>query len=236
MKKFTAILVMTAMLCSLVSCGHDTADEIESSVTSVAEETTEETAEEITETDEVTDGEEISENEPSENTEDYKNTLEMFLDCNNNHDVDGAMKFVFPYQYIDTIKFMEELSGDSIDALMYDSEESGKTVRLSEIISEETLDDNDIEAFYQYYGAIQLVSDYIDETGKENIDLEKYSEKLKEWAHTVDREQLPETYFKLNHGRKVICLLEYEDEDGDTYTEEQAFTMFYIDGEGWKVD
>ncbi|MCM1316243.1 MAG: hypothetical protein NC205_06990 [Prevotella sp.] len=249
MVKFTAILVMTAMLCSLTACGHDTADEVtdEFSVTSVEENSTEEeTTEEITETDEVggedTDGEEISEteskteNEPSEKISadgSYVDAIEMFLDCTNNRDIKGMIKHSFPDKYIDAMYFVMELFGESIEETMNDiAGTSSETVRLSEIISEETLYDDDIEMFYEYYGSIQLISDYIDEIGKENIDLEKFDE----WADTVDPESLPEPYFDLNDGRIVTCILEYEDEDGDTYTDEQAFTMFYIDGEGWKTD
>ena len=255
MKKFTAIIVMTAMLCSLTACGHDTADEVtdESSVTSVAEvseETTEEITEEVTEseTDEVdeedTDGEEISETEPETETENEPfetvstdgscaEAIEMFLDCTNNRDIEGMIKHSFPDKYIDAMYFVMELFNESIEETMNDmAGTSSETVRLSEIISEETLYDDDIEMFYEYYGSIQLISDYIGEIGKENIDFEKFDE----WADTVDPESLPEPYFNINDTRIVNCMLEYEDEDGDTYTDEQAFTMFYIDGEGWKTD
>lgn len=247
MKKFTAILVMTAVLCSCVACGQDIADEVteESSVTSVAE-VTEETTEEITEsgteetTEEDTDGEEISETENENSSSEtvsadgtYEEAIEMLLECMNNRDVEGMLKLSFPDKYIDTLNFMMELSGYSMEVIMNDmTEECGETVRLSEIISEETIDNYDIEMFYEYYGAFQLISDYTEENGKENIDLEKFDE----WADTVDIEEYPEPYFNINDGRVVNCILEYEDEDGDKYTEEQAFTMFYIDGEGWKND
>lgn len=247
MKKFTAILVMTAVLCSCVACGQDNADEVteESSVTSVAE-VTEETTEEITEsgteetTEEDTDEEEISETENENSSSEtvsadgtYEEAIEMLLECMNNRDVEGMLKLSFPDKYIDTLNFMMELSGYSMEVIMNDmTEECGETVRLSEIISEETIDNYDIEMFYEYYGAFQLISDYTEENGKENIDLEKFDE----WADTVDIEEYPEPYFNINDGRVVNCILEYEDEDGDKYTEEQAFTMFYIDGEGWKND
>lgn len=247
MKKFTAILVMIAVLCSCVACGQDIADEVteESSVTSVAE-VTEDSSEEITEseteetTEEDTDGEEISETENENSTSEtvsadgtYEEAIEMLLECMNNHDVEGMLKLSFPDKYIDTLNFVMELSGYSMEVIMNDmTEECGETVRLSEIISEETIDNYDIEMFYEYYGAFQLISDYTEENGKENIDLEKFDE----WADTVDIEEYPEPYFNINDGRVVNCILEYEDEDGDKYTEEQAFTMFYIDGEGWKND
>lgn len=247
MKKFTAILVMTAMLCLCVACGQDIADEVteESSVTSVAE-VTEDSSEEITEseteetTEEDTDGEEISETENENSTSEtvsadgtYEEAIEMLLECMNNHDVEGMLKLSFPDKYIDTLNFVMELSGYSMEVIMNDmTEECGETVRLSEIISEETIDNYDIKMFYEYYGAFQLISDYTEENDKENIDLEKFDE----WADTVDIEEYPEPYFNINDGRVVNCILEYEDEDGDKYTEEQAFTMFYIDGEGWKND
>ncbi|MDE6782079.1 MAG: hypothetical protein K2J40_11600, partial [Ruminococcus sp.] len=116
MKKFTAILVMTAMLCSFVSCGNDTADEIESSATSVSEdsevETTEESTEEITEPETVEVEEEPTEEitEPEteeisktfvEGSEEYAEVIEKLLECKSN-DVDTVIKLCYPDKYFDT--------------------------------------------------------------------------------------------------------------------------------------
>ncbi|MCM1505708.1 MAG: hypothetical protein NC177_01030 [Ruminococcus flavefaciens] len=246
MKKFTAIIVMTAMLCSFTACGNDVADEIteESSVSSVAEVSEEETTtEEITEsetTEEVDDNEEeeISEteteyeNEQSGNAQDYKEALETFLECINSHDIDGMMKLSYPDKYIDVIRFMGEDSGYSIEEVMNYEDDGEETVRLAEIISEESASDYDIEVFHEYYGEFQLIRNYLDETGTDNFDYDAWWE----WVDTINIEDVPEPYFYTDDIRLVNCLLEYTDSDGDTYTEAQDFIMYYIDGEGWKID
>ncbi|MDE6797946.1 MAG: hypothetical protein K2J36_08065, partial [Ruminococcus sp.] len=118
MKKFTAILVMTAMLCTSVSCGHETADEVtdESSITSVAEDSEEETTEESSEseteeveeepTEETT--EEITEDETEEisktsveGSEEYAEVIKKLLECKSN-DVDTVIKLCYPDKYFDT--------------------------------------------------------------------------------------------------------------------------------------
>ncbi|MDE6539492.1 MAG: hypothetical protein K2K66_04820 [Ruminococcus sp.] len=225
MKKFTAILVMTAILCSFTACEHDTADE--ASVTSVAE-VSEETTEEITETESETENE-LSEEISADGS--CEEAIQTFLDCVNNRDVEGMIKISSPDKYIDVMNFVMELSGESMEErINYMTEASSETVRLSEIIAEQALSDVFFEFVYGYYRECQLISDYIEENGKENIDLEKCKE-------LVDvAESFPEPYFNIKDMCEFYCMLEYEDEDGDTYTEEQMFTMFYIDGEGWKID
>lgn len=222
MKKFTAIIVMTAMLYSFTACGNDVADEVESSVTSVAEVSEEETTEEITE----------SENETPENILDYKEALETLLDCMNNHDIESILKLSFPDKYIDVMNFMGEYSGYSIEEVMNYEDDGEETVRLAEIISEESVSGEDIETFHEYYGSFQLLSYYLDENGTDNFDMEV----LWEWLDTLDTEDFPEPYFYTEDIHLVNCLLEYTDSDGDSYTEEQDFVVFYIDGEGWKID
>ncbi|MDE6677887.1 MAG: hypothetical protein K2K02_02500, partial [Ruminococcus sp.] len=104
MKKFTIILVMTAMLCTSVSCGNYTADKItdEFSVTSVAEETTEEVTESEMEEIEEETTEEISKTSV-EGSEEYAEVIEKLLECKSN-DVDTVIKLCYPDKYFDTIK------------------------------------------------------------------------------------------------------------------------------------
>lgn len=202
MKKFTAILVTTAVLCSFTACELDTAynvtDEKKISVTVLANGT-------------------------------YREAIQTFLDCMNNHDVEGIMKMSYPDKYVDTMYFVKESSGESIEEKMNNlSEELPETVRLTKIISEETLGDDEKEEFYVYYLAMQLMDDYIEENVQKNIDLEK----------DIDIEKFLDTkpYCKLNDLCIVDCVLEYENENGGTFTAEQPFIMLNIDGEGWKTD
>ena len=243
MKKFTAILVMTAMSCSCVACGQDTADEVteESSVTSVAE-VTEETTEEITEseTDETseedTDGEEVSEteneNSPSETVSadgSYEEAIEMLLECMNNRDVEGMLKLSFPDKYIDVMKTFAEISGGSFEDIATEVKESDETMHLVEIVSAEPMSSEDLEMLTEMYGYFEVIWQYAEEN---DID----AEKLQEFMSEADMEEMPKPYFETTDGQIVNCILESEDENGNKETSEAELMMYYIDGEGWKTD
>lgn len=245
MKKFTAIIVMTAMLCSFTACGNDVADEVESSVTSVAEVSEEETTEEITEseteeeiTEEVTE-EENSEEDDAEMSEEisgdvsYEEAIEMLIKCISNRDSDGIIKLTFPDKYCDIVRLKTELSGISIDGFSDGLVDSTlETLRLVRIVSDEPADDEYIELIDEMYGSFQVISDYIDQNGTESLDEETFYE----LAENIDDISDMKPYFSTSAVRTVICELETENENGEKETYEQEFLMYYIDGEGWKND
>ncbi len=250
MKKVIALFAVTTVLCSFASCGQDPADEVpeESSATSVEEVSEEETTEEITESEkeEVTESEtseteseteDVSEStdEPSENLSadsSYEDAINMFIDCMNNKDIEGLMKLSFPDKYIDTMKFFVEISGGSLDELTMSAEESGENLRLVEIVSAEPMSSEDMDMLKEMYGSFELINQYVEQNGKDNID----EEKLEEFISESDSENLPEPYFEISDGQIVNCMIEYEYENGETETSESELMMYYIDGEGWKTD
>lgn len=213
----------------------------ESSVMSVAE-VTEETTEEITEsaTDETTeediDGEEVSETEnenlPSETVSadgTYEEAIEMLLDFANNHDVEGMLKLSFPDKYIDVMKVFAEISGGSFEDIAAEVKESDETMHLVEIVSAEPMDSEDLEMITEMYGMFEVIRQYAEQN---DIDIEKLEELLSE----SDMEEMPEPYFEATDGQIVDCILESEDENGNKETSEAELIMYYIDGEGWKID
>ncbi len=255
MKKIIALFAVTTVLCSFASCGQDPADEVseESSATSVEEvseeETTEETTEEITESgteEEVTESETSekesetedkaeSTDEPSENLSadgSYEDAINMFIDCMNNKDIEGLMKLSFPDKYIDAMKFFVEISGGSLDELTMSAEESDESLHLVEIVSAEPMSSEDMDMLKEMYGSFELINQYIEQNGKDNID----EEKLEEFISESDSENPPEPYFEVSDGQIVNCMIEYEYENGETETAESELMMYYIDGEGWKTD
>lgn len=245
MKKFTAILVMTAMLCNFVSCGNDMADEIidESSMTSVAEETTEESSEpetvEVEEepTEETT--EEITEPETEEisktsveGTEEYAEVIESFFECAGNRDVDGIIDLCYPDKYCDTIRVLNEM--DLYDGL-YDWINS-IDYGLVSIDSVEPVSEEYIPYFNVYYGLFQPVYEYIEENGTENPDIDKLSEIM-----SAPVPESPDIYFNIEKAVTVYCTISREFNDGTEDPEyekivDTEYTLYYIDGEGWKVD
>lgn len=242
MKKIIALFAFATVLCSFASCGQDPADEVseESSATSVEEVSEEETTEETTESETE---EEISETkdetestvESSENLSadgSYEDAINMLIDCMNNKDVEGLLKISFPDKYIDTIKLFAELDGASLDELTTGFEESGESLRLVEIVSAEPMLSEDMDMLTEMYGSFEIINQYIEQNGRDNID----EEKLEEFISESDMENMPEPYFKVSDGQIVNCMIEYKDENGETETSKSEFMMYYIDGEGWKTD
>ena len=233
MKKFTAIIIMTAMLCSFTACGNDVADEIESSVTSVAEETTEETTEsETAEETTKSETEEISKTSV-EGTEEYQEVIEKFLECQNN-DSDDIIDLLFPDKYCDTIKVLYKTDHFSLYGIL------GLTapidLGLISIDSVEPIAEEYMPHFNLYYSSYQPLYEYIEENGTENPDIDKLSEIMS----TPITEQ-PDIYFNIEKAVTVNCTISREFNNGEDDPDfekiiEQEYALYYIDGEGWKVD
>lgn len=232
MKKIIAMLAFTAVLCSCVSCGQDPVDEVseESSVMSVSEISEEETTEEMTE-EETT--EEITETE-SENVSDYEEAIKTYFKCAINNDMDGMMKNLFPEKYIDAFKFMSgesfETSFKAVLSSGYYSDYDDETVKISKIISETPLDEEEIEMFYEFYGTCQLINEFLDMYYGMDID------DFNTWRITSKNTEIPKPYFDVDDVFMVNCLIEFKDSDGYKYIKEQEFIIYYVDGEGWKTD
>lgn len=244
MKNFTAILAITAMLCTFVSCENDTADDVvnETSVTSSAEtsedsteETTEEITEEITEesTKEITEPEteEISKTSV-EGTEEYAEVIEKYLECKNK-DSDTVIDLCFPNKYCDTIRVLHKANLFSLYNIMgTPSMDFG----LVSIDSVEPVSEEYMPYFNAYYGGVQPVYEYIEKNGTENPDIDKLSEIMS----TPITEPI-EIYFNIEKAVNVYCTISREFNDGTEDPEfekviDYEFNLYYIDGEGWKLD
>ncbi|MDE6539684.1 MAG: hypothetical protein K2K66_05795 [Ruminococcus sp.] len=246
MKKFTAILVMTAMLCSFVSCGNDTADEVidESSMTSVSEETTEEITEESSESETVDVEEEPTEEitEPEteeisktsvEGTEEYAEVIDKFLKCQNNNS-DTVIELCFPDKYCDTIRVLYNNDLFSLYGII--DFINSVDVGLISIDSVEPVSEEYMPYFNLYYGCYQPLYEYIEENGTENPDIDKLSELM-----STPITELPDIYFNIEKAVTVYCTISREFNDGTEDPEyekivDTEYTLYYIDGEGWKVD
>ncbi|MBD5160207.1 MAG: hypothetical protein HDT23_08220 [Ruminococcus sp.] len=228
MKKFTAILVMTAMLCTSVSCGNDIADEVtdESSITSVSEETTEEITEAETE--------EISKTSV-EGSEEYAEVIENFLECQNKNS-DTVIELCFPDKYYDTIRVLYNNDLFSLYGII--DFINSVDVGLISIDSVEPVSEEYIPYFNIYYGCYQLLYEYIEENGTENPDIDKLSELM---STSIPIDEMPDIYFNIEKAVTVYCTISREFNDGTEDPEYEKivnteYTLYYIDGEGWKLD
>lgn len=261
MKKFTAILVMTTMLCTSVSCGHETADEVtdESSMTSVAEDSEEETTEESSEseteeveeepTEETTEPEteeieeetteEITEDETEEisktsveGSEEYAEVIKKLLECKSN-DVDTVIKLCYPDKYFDTIKTLHNNNLLSLDDIIGDGSIDFELISIDSV---EPVSEEYMPYFNIYYGCYQPVYEYIEENGTENPDIDKLSELMA----PIPISEIPETYFNIEKAVTVHYTISrdfhYLTEDKYDKIIDTEDTLYYIDGEGWKDD
>ena len=266
MKKFTAILVMTAMLCTFVSCGNDIADEVidESSMTSVSEDSTEETTEESTEesseseteefeeetTEEITEPEteefeeetteEVTESETEEisetsveGSEEYAEIIEKYLKCKSN-DIDTVIELCYPDKYFDTIKTLHNNNLLSLDDIMGNDLIDFELISIDSV---EPVSEEYMPYFNIYYSRYQLLYEYIEENGTENPDIDKLSELM---STPIPIDEMPETYFNIEKAVTVRYKLSrdfhYLTEDKYDKIIDTEDTLYYIDGEGWKLD
>ncbi|MDE6502540.1 MAG: hypothetical protein K2L10_10690 [Ruminococcus sp.] len=234
MKKFTIILVMTAMLCTSVSCGNYTTDEItdEFSVTSVAEETTEEVTESEMEEIEEETTEEISKTSV-EGSEEYAEVIEKLLECKSN-DVDTVIKLCYPDKYFDTIKTLHNNNLLSLDDIIGDGSIDFELISINSV---EPVSEEYIPYFNIYYGCYQPLYEYIEENGTENPDIDKLSELM---STPIPIDEMPETYFNIEKAVTVHYTISrdfhYITEDKYDKIIDTEDTLYYIDGEGWKDD
>lgn len=250
MKKFIAVLTFTAVLCSFVSCGNDVADEVseESSVSSVSEETTEEETTEETTTEEMSTEEAITEEviteevaeeettvETTDENAEYQEVLDKFFECSANKDIDGILKVSYPDKYCDTVKLLYEKEIIEPPCFEFlDNTIAFKNFRLFSIDSTEPLEQDYISLFDDSYGQFQVIGEYIEQNGAENTD------ELKRIAGEAQTTQ--EEYFHVENAVKLTCMLSREPVDDSRDESEYEslidweFILYYIDGEGWKID
>ncbi len=235
MKRTALIITLTVMLCLFASCGHDSAEEVpeESSVTSVADETedsAEETTEEITE-EEISETEyetEVSTDIQRDSTDTLQEIVEKYLECINNADFDGMLKFTYPDKYIDVVKTMtDKVSNDDIMSNLG----LVKNLSLVSINSQEPIPVGYTSQFSQMLGMFEPLRIYVENTGIENIDTEKFYQIMQEAENTPQK-----AYFEVNNAFIVNCTISGVDNSGAEVTDDREYILYYIDGEGWKLD
>lgn len=266
MKKFTAILVMTAMLCTFVSCGNDIADEVtdESSMTSVAEDSEEETTEESTEESSESETEEIEEETTEEITEPEteevaEETTEEVTEPETEEIsktfVEGSEEYA---EIIEKYLKCKPKDVDTVIELCFPDKyfntiktlHNNNLLSLDDIMGEDLIDlelvsidsvepvsEEYIPYFNIYYGFYQPLYEYIEENGTENPDIDKLSELI---STPIPIAEMPETYFNIEKAVTVHYTISrdfhYIEEDKYEKIIDTEDTLYYIDGEGWKDD
>lgn len=223
MKKFA--IMLTAVMCICVSCGEK--NNSESNSEPVQDTTI------VTEV--ITDvPEKISEKEGG-----YDEVINSYKKCMEINNVGNMMKLSYPDRYFEIFSFMAEISGMTVEEVMGTIQSyADNTIRMNEIISDETVDNPEdiMDILIENYGDYQIISDYIDEQGgMEKVDMEKFNEFMDSAEYDSENIKL---YFKPENIHRIKCEMESfnKGEESEAESYEQEFIVYYIDGEGWKID
>ncbi|MDE6539164.1 MAG: hypothetical protein K2K66_03145 [Ruminococcus sp.] len=223
MKKFT--LIFTALMCICVSCenksdfGDSDAVQEKTLVTEI-----------ITQVPEVV----------SNRKDGYDEIIKSYRECMENSNLGNMMQLSYPDKYFEIFSFMTELSGLTVGELMGTMQSyNANTICIKDIISDEIMTDTKPleDMLLELYGEYQAISDYIDEQGgTDNLDNEKFNDFMDNAEFDKDNINL---YFKPDEVHILKCNMEstIETDDEPIIDEyEQEFVVYYIDGEGWKMD
>ncbi len=235
MKK--SIIILTAVMCLFVSCGNknNSDNDTENNSESISETTQEPTF--VTEV--ITDAPKLI----SDEEEGYEELINTYRQCLEKNEIGNMMKLSYPDKYFDIFSLMAEMSGMTVGEVMGIVQGSASnTIKITEIISDEPMEDYETltNKLVDIYGEYQVISDYIDEQGgKDKIDEDAFNEFIDNADYDSENISL---YFEPKDAHIINCNIASTVESDDENVEpqvleyEQKFILYYIDGEGWKMD
>lgn len=157
---------------------------------------------------------------------DIYSAIENYLECINNNDIYGIIKASYPDRYADTIKNMTDNSYIELEDIIGDTYKE-KNMHLSGANSYETMSSDYISRFSRLLGAFEPWRDYVEKTGTDKIDYNEFVRVFKKAYNDEYHE-----YFKITKAVKINCNIS-SDSKG---IHEHDMILYYVDGEGWKVD
>ncbi|MDE5582857.1 MAG: hypothetical protein K2J08_04040 [Ruminococcus sp.] len=250
MKRFLAGLFAFSMaVCAFTSCGHDEGDEILEE--SLIEESTEEetTEEEISEEEVISDTEEITETEEEELTDEeeenidgdnsagYIDVVQRYVDSAVKGDLTEMLYLSYPSSFVNAMTLMAELEGEEDypeDLIYVDDSFELKEYRINGIISEEPIED-ELEMIDTAYCLTEELWKYIEETGKENITVEMLENKFDEFMEMYEEGEIT-LGGMVTKAYDITVSATAVMNDGTEETEESNVMVYYVEGEGWKID
>lgn len=217
MKKIIAgIIAMTAVMCTLTSCGKDAVDDVEDTTTAettaITEEETppeEETTEDVTETD-ISDAsyeDVINEFIDAYNAQDYQKTFEMQMP----DDIMKAIDLVVKYDETEK-RDADEIIREFQRGIYGNTDDEHVEVRLKNIIDKEQMKDKELLDLKFSFGMYEWMIKLINEKRNDpDFELDNYEKEMED-ADTNDFLQLS----NITDGYIVNMELENE-KTGDTY-------------------
>lgn len=157
---------------------------------------------------------------------DIYSSIENYLECINNNDIYGIIKASYPERYADTIMNMSDIDYVLLEDIIGDMYKE-KNMHLSGANSYETMSEDYIEHFSCLLSGIEPYRDYWEETGKSSMDYHDFIRIYKKKYASQDKH-----YFNITKAVKINCNISSDSEG----IKERNMVLYYVDGEGWKVD
>ena len=176
----------------------------------------------------------------SDRKDGYEEVINIYRECMENNNLGNMMQISYPDKYFEIFSFMAELSGITVGELMGNIKSNNmNTIIIKDIISDEIVTDTEplCDMLKEIYGEYEAIGDYIDEQGgTDKVDNEKFNDFMDNAEFDKDNINL---YFEPQEVHIIKCNMKSTIETAsqpiiDEY--EQEFVVYYIDGEGWKMD
>lgn len=154
---------------------------------------------------------------------DIYSAVENYLECINNKDIYGIIKASYPDKYADAIKSMADSTDIALEDFIGDAYKE-KNMHLSGANSYETMSADYVSKFSSLLGSFEPLRVYIEKNGIGDTDFLSILESIC---------SIPDgAYFEITKAVKINCNIS---SDGKG-TKARDMVIYYIDGEGWKID
>lgn len=237
---FSAVIALT-LACSVMSgCGSvdEPSDEIESAVSeessvsdSEESDSAEKNDEDIDTSEEQEEAEESKADEQAYDSEGYEAAIREYFDASNSGDHEKMLRLMFPERVLDSIDSFADMLGEASITDMLREESHPTNYEITEIVMDGTVDE---EMLWQLVSTYDAVLDMVELIGSYGGDIENLTDEQQEelaafMDGTLDKER--EHYFTVTECYDVT--VRYLN---DGKPEEDYFYVYYIEGDGWKLD
>lgn len=172
-----------------------------------------------------------STSDTSEEYSGYEDALRAYFDASNENDYEKMLRITYPDKAVDWMLKFSQLNGNVLE-----EELGGNKTNyvITDIVKESQLKDDELDQLMLSYDQIAGLIDKLEEYGG---DVEALTDEQREelyytfMAQTAAEEDSIEHRYKATEGYDVTV---YYTKDGEP--DEDYFYVYYLDGEGWKVN
>lgn len=173
---------------------------------------------------------ESSESSAAEPSEDYEEALKKYFEAVNNSDYENLVRMMYPTKVVDSLIAMS--SAEGTDLFSQIGAPKGKYV-ITNITKEGEMTSDELDTLMQTLDQLAVFADKIEEYGGDvNSLTDEQREELFKAVYTDDASAADGKHkYTVTKGYDVTVSYTRDGEE-----DEDSFYIYYIDGEGWKME